>query len=300
MSKSPFDNPVFAAQPAAQLLGPFPHAPFLRAWREHFPAGDLVVLANNDSLVPLVFEDATVSFAGHRDVTDYHSPLGPTAVDLLAEWIGTLPRGTSLVFDSLPDEAAAVVMKAIEATGLTPTKRIHEVAAVMTLGDSRDEWLSTLSKKQRHEVRRKRRRFAEAFGEPRLVTASGVDAVAAFAKMHRNTTGEKGAFMTEQMAAFFGDLHAHSGATITTLVGADERPAAMAFGFFESDAYYLYNSTLDPSFAEGAPGIVLVDLLIEQVIKKGARRFDFLKGDEAYKFRMGATARELYDVEATT
>ncbi|MCH7668436.1 MAG: GNAT family N-acetyltransferase [Acidobacteria bacterium] len=300
MSKSPFDNPVFAAQPAAQLLGPFPHAPFLRAWREHFPAGDLVVLANNDSLVPLVFEDGRVSFAGHRDVTDYHSPLGPTAVDLLADWIGALPRGTSLVFDSLPDEAAAVVMKAIEATGLTPTKRIHEVAAVMTLGDSRDEWLATLSKKQRHEVRRKRRRFAEAFGEPRLVTVSGADAVATFAKMHRNTIGEKGVFMTEQMAAFFHGLHADSGATITTLLGADERPAAMAFGFFESDAYYLYNSALEPSFAEGAPGVVLLDLLIEHVIEMGVHRFDFLKGDEPYKFRMGATARDLYEVEAAT
>ena len=39
--------------------------------------------------------------------------------------------------------------------------------------------------------------------------------------------------------------------------------------------------------------------LIERAIEDGKQVFDFLKGDETYKFRLGATARPLYRVTAT-
>jgi CelD/BcsL family acetyltransferase involved in cellulose biosynthesis len=37
--------------------------------------------------------------------------------------------------------------------------------------------------------------------------------------------------------------------------------------------------------------------LIEAQITRGASVFDFLKGDEAYKFRHGGEARDLFIVE---
>jgi CelD/BcsL family acetyltransferase involved in cellulose biosynthesis len=36
--------------------------------------------------------------------------------------------------------------------------------------------------------------------------------------------------------------------------------------------------------------------MIEQAIGEGIGRFDFLKGDEVYKFRLGAEERPLYRV----
>ena len=44
----------------------------------------------------------------------------------------------------------------------------HQSAALVALPASHDGYLEDLGKKQRHEVRRKRRRFAEELGEPRL------------------------------------------------------------------------------------------------------------------------------------
>lgn len=293
-------TPLFGAEPVASHVGPFPKAPWLDVWRRHFPAGELEIIASEDTLIPVVVNDNTVTFAGHGDVTDYHSPLGPHVVDVLGSWIQQLPKGTRLVFDSLPQEAAVVVRKAVEAASLEVTERVHEVAAVMTLGESRDDWLASLSKKQRHEVRRKRRRFVEHFGEPSLSTVTGRDGVGIFAEMHRKAFGDKGEFMTDNMEAFFAGLYDDADATMCALRTASGDIAAMAFGFFEADGYYLYNSALEPQFAEGAPGVVLLDLLIEHVIDNGQLVFDFLKGDEVYKFRMGASARDLFVIEATT
>lgn len=293
-------SPLFDAVPIAPRVGPFPKTPWLDVWRSHFPSGELELVSSDDTLIPMIIDGNTVTFAGHADVTDYHAPLGPQVVEVLGSWVEKLPTGMRLIFDSLPREAAVVVREAIEAASLDVTERVHEVAAVMTLGSSRDEWLASLSKKQRHEVRRKRRRFVEHFGEPTLTTVTGHDSVATFAQMHRKAFGDKGEFMTQDMEAFFAGLHERADATMCALRTASGDIAAMAFGFFESDGYYLYNSALEPEFAEGAPGVVLLDLLIEHVIDQGIQVFDFLKGDEVYKFRMGASARDLFVVEATT
>jgi CelD/BcsL family acetyltransferase involved in cellulose biosynthesis len=72
---------------------------------------------------------------------------------------------------------------------------------------------------------------------------------------------------------------------------------AAAFGFGDDRAYYLYNSAYDPGAAATSPGVVLVDLLVRRCLVEGLARLDLLKGDEVYKFRLGARARPLYAVE---
>ena len=79
-------------------------------------------------------------------------------------------------------------------------------------------------------------------------------------------------------------------------VGEDGSPVAAAFGFEDDVAYYLYNSAFDPSAGRVSPGVVLVSLLIERAIATGKTIFDFLKGDEPYKFRLGAEPRPLFEV----
>jgi CelD/BcsL family acetyltransferase involved in cellulose biosynthesis len=39
--------------------------------------------------------------------------------------------------------------------------------------------------------------------------------------------------------------------------------------------------------------------MIEAAITGGRSRFDFLKGDEPYKFRLGGVARPLFEVEVS-
>jgi CelD/BcsL family acetyltransferase involved in cellulose biosynthesis len=72
--------------------------------------------------------------------------------------------------------------------------------------------------------------------------------------------------------------------------------AAAGFGYHGADGYYLYNSAFDPTLREASPGVVLMASLIESAIEAARDVFDFLKGDEAYKYRLGAGERLLYTV----
>lgn len=104
--------------------------------------------------------------------------------------------------------------------------------------------------------------------------------------------------MTETMQAFFLDLLVTADASIHSLV-CDGVIRASAFGFETDAGYFYYNSAYDADAALASPGIVLLSSLVEQQIERGAEVFDFLKGDEPYKYRHGAVARPLYLFEGT-
>jgi CelD/BcsL family acetyltransferase involved in cellulose biosynthesis len=44
---------------------------------------------------------------------------------------------------------------------------------------------------------------------------------------------------------------------------------------------------VDPDARELSPGVVLVERLIRRALERGQRRFDFLRGDESYKYEWG-------------
>jgi CelD/BcsL family acetyltransferase involved in cellulose biosynthesis len=43
-----------------------------------------------------------------------------------------------------------------------------------------------------------------------------------------------------------------------------------------------------------SPGIVAIAMCIEDAIKRGIRRFEFLRGNEAYKYRFGGRDHHIY------
>ena len=101
--------------------------------------------------------------------------------------------------------------------------------------------------------------------------------------------------MTDEMRAYFEELLDTGGASIHTLV-CDGIARAKAFGFETGEGYFYYNSAYDADAAMASPGIVLLASMIEAQIERGAKVFDFLKGDERYKFKHGASPRPLYAV----
>ena len=279
--------------PMAEAVGPFPHRPFLETWWRHRGAGSLAVVSHGSSAAAVVTLGDTMEFAGDGEVTDYHAPLGPDPGGVAAAAVASATAGTRFHFDSMPGEVAQLVAAALGSAGIDVATRQHEAAMVLDL--SAADPLSALASKQRHEVRRKVRRFSEALGEPRLVGgAGGFDA---FVAMHRMADGDKGGFMTEATEEFFRDLLVIPGAVMDLLLTAAGDPVAATFGFVDEAAYYLYNSSFDPGAAAVSPGIVILKLLIERESEAGRRRFDLLKGDDPYKHRLGARPRALFSVE---
>jgi CelD/BcsL family acetyltransferase involved in cellulose biosynthesis len=278
-------------------VGPFASPGFLSVVTG-YEDGEPFVVSSAHGLLALSRQGSTVRFAGDREVTDYHSPLGDDTEQLLAR----VAEDTSVdrfELDSLPEEAAKPLVASLTSLGWEVGCRDEEVAAVLSLPESFDEYLREVGKKERHEIRRKRRRFQEALGEVRHETHRGPGwALDQFVALHRMAGGEKGSFMTEERCRMFASLLALSGWRIDLLRTPDDTAAACVMGFADGTGYYLYNSAYDAGLAEASPGVVLLGTMIEKAIEEGMARFDFLKGDETYKFRLGATKRPLTDVVA--
>lgn len=293
-------SPAFDMPAVASMVGPFPGSTWLQTWWQARGHGDLLITETSDSLAALTLTDNLLEFAGEADLTDYHSSLGAKEFGALSELVADLPSGTHIQFDSLPAEASSAVIGALVAAGLSPTVKQHEVAAVLELPDSFDGYLGAIGKKERHELRRKRRRFDNERGTTTLVRQQGMEAVALFADLHRRSAGDKGTFMTAEMERFFFALHTDAGGVVDVLVDGSGVPAAAVFSFEDGAATYLYNSAFEPDLGHLSPGNVVLSHLIEGAIGAGRTVFDFLKGSETYKFRLGAKPRPLYEVSATT
>ena len=303
MGGGPSDAPCFPGRPpaAAPSIGPFADPFFLETmWRRTARPGQRpVVLADDRGSAVLVEEADRLSLVGHEDLVDYRSPRGD-ASGPLADFLREKGGGRRMRFDSLPREAARVFTAALEQAGAEYSVREHAAAAVMRLPGSYEDHLAGLGKKERHETRRKLRRFEAGLGAPRLVAHHRPGPhLDRFFALHRMADGPKGSFMTPAMEALFADLLTGEGWRLDALCGEDGEMAAASFGYADRQGYYLYNSSYDPRLRGESPGAVLLTLLVKRAIEEGREVFDFLKGGETYKYRMGAQARPLFLIEGS-
>lgn len=292
-----WEHPGFALPPVAEHIGPFALPSFLAAV-EPFEEGEPLMVEGPGAFLPLRVIGDEVRFAGDEELTDYHSPRGDRVEDLIAE-VAAAQDPKIFVLDSLPEEAAAPLAKGLARGGLAVARSVHEVAAVLELPSDLDSYLQRIGKKARHEIRRKRRRYEGMVEEVELETHHGTGwAFEEFVRLHRQAEGEKGSFLTDELTEIFAALAGQEGWRLDAL-RAGETAAAVVFGWSDDTGYYLYNSAYDRALGEASPGVVLLGALIEQAIAEGVSRFDFLKGDEDYKFRLGAERRPLVRLVAT-
>jgi CelD/BcsL family acetyltransferase involved in cellulose biosynthesis len=187
------------------------------------------------------------------------------------------------------------------ATGLawSVAREQEDVCPVVTSpsGDW-DEYLATLDKKARHEIRRKLRR-AEAVGQMTIeICAPTVEAIDAFIELHRMRFGDSGLFPDnpggERSRRFVHTLaelervQAGTGQLHVAMVRCGARLVFAALAFDDGEQIFLYNAGMDPSAAEVSPGVTGTALYFQDRLAAGRRRFDFLRGNEAYKYEWGA------------
>ena len=79
---------------------------------------------------------------------------------------------------------------------------------------------------------------------------------------------------------------AHGPAAAVARVGP--RIVGVIVGFRWKDTFSAYQSGWDPSYAASSLGSVLLHQAIRMAAQSGVRTFDFLRGDERYKYRFGA------------
>ena len=163
----------------------------------------------------------------------------------------------------------------------------------MPLPDAWQAYLDGLRGKERHEIRRKFRRLDEAgrvtlscITDPAQVPA----AMDRFLTLFRANRTDKAAFMSGAMPDFFRRLAGNlADAQLLRIVflELDERTVAAVLLIVDGDTVYLYNNGYDAAFAHLSVGQLSKVMTIRESIRDGRRFYDFLKGAEGYKKRLG-------------
>jgi CelD/BcsL family acetyltransferase involved in cellulose biosynthesis len=245
---------------------------------------------------------------GGADVSDY---LDLLAVDGREEevWMALLQaraadRETWQLHAVPASSPTVTALPTLAATcGLSASASVEERCPVLDLPQSWDDYLGTLSSKHRHELQRKTRRLRREAPDARISVVRRRDEIDTrfgdFFDLHRRSRVGKERFMDARMEKFFrrvlGDL-ADAGGAALWFLDLPSGPAA-AFVVLEWEhTVGLYNSGFHPDRAMLAPGLVLLVHLVEDAIIRGKRRFDFLRGEERYKYEFGPTAEEVFGV----
>lgn len=152
-----------------------------------------------------------------------------------------------------------------------------------------------VEKKQRHEIRRKQRRAEREtvanfyFVQPQDNLVAEIDDFVALQQASRE---DKAEFMTPEMRHFFGKMAQRmqdAGWLRLCFLTLNGEKAATLLGFEYNRRYLLYNSGYDPeSFPHLSPGWVLLSYTIQYAVAVGNQVFDFMQGNEEYKYRFGS------------
>ena len=242
---------------------------------------------------------------GGADISDY--------LDLIAR-AGFEEEAWTALLEARAGERAAWELHAVPAAsptvtvlprlagacGLAATAEVEERCPVLALPASWDAYLAGLGGKHRHELGRKQRRLARERPEARatcLHAAAEIEArLGDFLDLHRRSRAGKARFMDARMEAFFRRavvaLAARGGARLWFLDAAAGPLAAFVVLEWD-DTVGLYNSGFHPDHAALSPGVVLLAHLVRDAIARGRRRFDFLRGEERYKYEFEPVAEDV-------
>lgn len=291
-----------------------------RVWWEEFGAGkELLVLEmrrgeETAALVPLYrkHQDGrrVLRFVGGIDLTDYLGPIcGPADRTEVAGALVAWLRTSDVEWDELdahnmpvPLGFAEYLVERADTCDFRFALDQEETAAILELPAGWDAYLAGLDSKERHELKRKRRRLHRDHPDAEFRTATPETLegdMKTFVDMHRGAEGHKGHFMRPEVATFFERM-AHSFMPLGWLrldfLEVGGRAVASTFGFELDGVFYLYNSAYEPEAARLSPGLMLVSQLVEECIERGFERFDFLRGPERYKYQLGSQAVPLNNV----
>ncbi|HWR65078.1 MAG TPA: GNAT family N-acetyltransferase [Bellilinea sp.] len=302
------------------------HVPFLRydyleAWWVHRGGGEwpdaelAVVSARQDGrligIAPLFFTTdhnghSALMLLGSIEISDYLDLIVRPA-DLTAFLDALLP------FLLLPDRPAwqtldlynlldsspslAALEAAAQRHGLTYHQEQLQHSPYIPLPGDWEMYLSSIDKKQRHEIRRKMRRAETAEVPARWYIVTDDNTLEAETEAFLNLMQqdeEKATFLIPEMRQEMHEIIRCAFEEDCLLMAFMEVGGQKAAGYLMFDylnRVWVYNSGFDRRFMEYSPGWVLLGYLLQWSIEHQRTEFDFMRGNEDYKYRFGAVDR---------
>lgn len=305
------------------------HVPFLRheyitAWWRGLGGGEwskgelYVVTARQEQgeligIAPLFLTDnrdrePALMLLGSIEISDYLDVIArpddiPAFMQALLEYLaGETLAGCHLLdwynlLESSPTLPA--LQTAAEKLGWSYTAQALQHCPYIPLPGDWEKYICGIDKKQRHEIRRKMRRSEEYYLPVRwYISRDGPTLeqdVDDFLQLMANDS-DKAKFLTpsmrEQMHAI-AQAASKAGWLQLAFIEVNGQKAAGYLNFDYMNHIWVYNSGLDFRFGELSPGWVLLGYLLEWANENQRKFFDFMRGDEQYKYRFGAVDRRV-------
>lgn len=300
-----------------------------RVWWQGLGDGQLqiIVLKDDDGtpvgIAPLFVEEdalggAQVQFIGCKEVSDYLDFIFTQGREreCLEAVLGYLtgevdagspaPRWNAFSLCNMPETSPSLTLlqELAQARGWKSHAVFEDVCPIIDLPKSFDDYLAMLDGKERRELQRKLRRATE---DAQVTFASDAAKLEAdmndFLRLMRASMFTKNDFMTPRMERFFhmaAKAMFEAGYLQLSFLEVNGERAATYLNYVHNKQVLVYNSGLDPAkFAYLSPGQVLIGRLIEKAIADGMDKFDFLQGNEEYKYKLGGKDLKLYTLGIT-
>lgn len=175
---------------------------------------------------------------------------------------------------------------------------VPDVSPFLDIPKTYEEYLSLLTRKDRHELKRKQRRLDE-MGFEIIVSQNPAEDIMEFIRLHKLSTDDKNKFMTDEMSSYFqkaiGNLSDKKCVDILFMV-INGVKVSSTLSFLCHNQYWLYNSGFDRNFEYQAVGFLLKAYTIKHAIEMGCNKYSFLRGNERYKYDLGARDERLYKI----
>jgi CelD/BcsL family acetyltransferase involved in cellulose biosynthesis len=249
-------------------------------YRKHGAAG----------IVPASVSGNVLKLIGDERVTDLIGMVGAASeqeevVDLLARHI--LKNNLRMDLFPLNEHDPLVTGLFRRVPGSVVEKK--DACPLLSLANTWDEYLAGLGGKARHELRRKLNKVNGV----RIEGVKPADTERFFGLMTA-ADNEKAGFLNEDMRGFFKDVveaFDRRGWLRMREASIDRRVLGMLLAFGFNERVYLFNMGHNIELRSLSPGIVTVALDIRSAIDERYKYYDFLRGDEEYKYRLGAVKR---------
>jgi CelD/BcsL family acetyltransferase involved in cellulose biosynthesis len=247
-------------------------------------------------LVPSGFlETAGLAVSDYLDPLAAEEPAVWSAILQLLAHLWDRPLKAVTLHNVRAESAARTILPAIApGLGFVVEEAPLDAAARIELPATWEAYLGALDAHERKELRRKIRKAQEQGGATLFICdetnfkaehlTTSLDLIEAADESKREWFGANVRPLLERT----GEQLIREGRLRLLMLWLSDRPGACILDFPSCSGPMLYNSGFEPALREFSPGVVTFGLAIKDAIERKCATFDMLRGQHAYKYKLGA------------
>jgi CelD/BcsL family acetyltransferase involved in cellulose biosynthesis len=291
---------------------PFQRPAWLLRWIDAFSPSDLLMLTVRDDeglvgVAPLLIyrrDGKRILALAGGGISDYLGLLGERnreaeVVQAVLEWADACSNWDRLDLTDIPADSALLRLPVFQSYTYE-----HDSVSVLHLPANRGELLHAFSRRHRANLRNAASRLQRAGGGQ--VETATPETLSEFLddlfRLHTtrwSQSGQPGVLQDEKTRT----LHRSSAPALLSQgvlkihrLRVGQRTIAIISSLWDRGTVFCYMQGFDPAYASLSPGTQLIFAVIEEAQKLGFRKFDFLRGQEAYKQHWRAEPRPTYRI----